>query len=551
MYSRLRADCLSTVNTYLSHRQPAGFHVPQHELNRRAVFTCFRFRMVDEAPQTRSSVCKGSWNVTGARACTFVLLGSIAWLVALFLFGSRCVGLHSPFLKLAVLFVGSKSVGLLLRVTPLPSMLGMLSVGVLARNIGYVDPVESESAGTCSVLRQLALVNILLVAGLGLEAEALKRMSRVVLGLAILAPACEILAAAALSSWLLDLPWNWALSAGFLLGAVSPALVIPCLLDLRSKGYGVDKGIDTLVIASSAIDDIACIAGFGVTMGVIFEKGSSSGLIEAPVSVVGGVVYGLASGMLGSFLPGPKDDYLVSLRTLFVVASSLLAIFGSQAIGFEGAGSLACIVSSFVSSSEWKKKGWVDEVIRQPRFETLKNSTSALQNPVKKNFSILWEIFEPISFSLIGVEVDLKILDGGVVLWTGLVILLSLFVSFARKASGKLDRVFCFQVRISTSFLITKYSELNLKEMAFVGVCSVPKATVQAALGPVALDYARNSNVDAIRQYADVLLITAVVSIIVTAPIGAALIVYTGPKLLKKSDVTLEPAIVALNNSES
>lgn len=136
------------------------------------------------------------------------------------------------------------------------------------------------------------------------------------------------------------------------------------------------------------------------------------------------------------------------------------------------------------------------------------------QNPVKENFSLLWKFFEPISFSLIGMEVNLFILEGYTVLWGTIVMLIALLL-----------RMFC-------SIIITRFSDMNVKEMLFIAMTHIPKATVQAALGPVALDLARHRTDKDLIEYANVMVIVAVMSIIITSPIGALLIMQLGPRWL-------------------
>lgn len=139
------------------------------------------------------------------------------------------------------------------------------------------------------------------------------------------------------------------------------------------------------------------------------------------------------------------------------------------------------------------------------------------QNPVKANFSLLWKFFEPISFGLIGMEVNLSVLERNVVLWRTLVMLLAL------------------ALRLVCSVIVTRFSDLNLKEMLFIAVAGIPKATVQATLGPVALDYARQSKDPVVHEHANTMLIIAVLSIIITSPIGALLIMQLGPRWLHRT----------------
>lgn len=292
---------------------------------------------------------------------TYTLLTILAslWGISYSLFGPETTNPTSDIFRLTSLFLLSKLAGLTAQLIRLPPMLGMLLTGILLRNTGYILIQDENYIKLTSALRQLALINIMLIAGLGLDGASLKRMSGMVAGLAVLAPTVEILSVTILAPFLIGLPWLWSLLLGLLLGAVSPALVIPCLLDLEKRGYGRNKGVHTLVIAASAVDDIGCIAAFGVVASLIFSTGSiSTQVLEGPVVVVMGVGYGVLVGVFSWGFPDGKDSYVVSLRSLVIGASSLLAVFGSQAVGYEGAGTLACILTAFVASIKWRRRGW-------------------------------------------------------------------------------------------------------------------------------------------------------------------------------------------------
>lgn len=430
-----------------------------------------------------------------SQVASLLLLALALWAIAYSLF-KDAVTPDSQMFSLAVLFILGKVAGVLVNLIRIPPMLGMLAVGVLLKNVGFLN-LSDDYKSFASILRQMALVNILLPAGLGLDPTALRRMSGMVLSLALVPAAVEVVAVTVFSHFLMNLPWLWGVLLGLLMGAVSPAVIIPCLFELQDRGYGVNKGIHTLVIAASTLDDIACIACFGIVIGIIFSTGSLlMQILEGPIVIAIGFAYGIVFGVVAQYLPHHKDEHLVSLRTLVIGAVSVLAAVGSQAIGYGGAGTLGCIVSAFVACLGWRRQGW-------DSF-----------NPVKANFSLLWRFFEPISFGLIGMEVDFSVLEADVVIW------------------GSLSMILALIIRMLVSMIITRWSDLNLKENIFVAVSWIPKATVQAALGPVALDYARQTDSAELKSYANAMLIVAVLSIIITSPIGAFAIMQLGPRLL-------------------
>ncbi|XP_071053502.1 sodium/hydrogen exchanger 9B2 isoform X2 [Onthophagus taurus] len=378
-------------------------------------------------------------------------------------------------------------------------MVGMLLMGVLLRNVGFLQ-IEGNYRKFTAILRQLALVNIMLPAGLGLDPKALKKMSWMVLNLAFVPVAVEVAGVAVAAYFLLDFPWLWGILLGLLLAAVSPAVIIPCLFQLQDMGYGINKGIHTLVIAASTLNDIICIAFFGIVIGIIFSTGSlTMQILQGPIVIAMGVSYGIAWGLLCQYIPSKKEKYLVTLRTLLLGLGCVVCALGSDALGYGGAGALGCIIAAFVASIGWRKQGWDN------------------QNPVRMNFALLWKFFEPISFGLIGMEVNFSILDGNTVLW------------------GTISMVIPLLLRIITSYVTMIWTDLNVKENLFVAISWTPKATVQAALGPVALDMARETlNLDQI-NLGNAVIVVAVMSIIITSPIGAILIMQLGPRFLHRT----------------
>ncbi|PSN56735.1 Sodium/hydrogen exchanger 9B2 [Blattella germanica] len=329
-----------------------------------------------------------------------------------------------PIFALVALFLLATFSGWLVSLAHLPPLLGMLLAGILLRFSGLFV-MSGPYLTAVSTLRLVAMVVILIKAGLGLDAAAFKRLSFVVVRLAFLPCLVETATDAVVAHLVLGFPWLWGFLLGFVLAAVSPAVVVPSLLGLQEKGYGEDKGISTLVIAASSIDDIAAISGFGVVLGIIFSQGELfEQLIHGPIEVVMGLSFGISWGVLLIYLPHRND------------------------------------------------------------------------NPVADIYSVVWKVFQPVLFGLIGTEIDLRQLDGSTILY-GLCVLVVGLV------------------------------------MLFVAVAWFPKATVQAALGHVALDLARKTDADeGVVTLASQVLTIAVLSILITAPIGAIGIFLTGPKLL-------------------
>lgn len=183
----------------------------------------------------------------------------------------------------------------------------------------------------------------------------------------------------------------------------------------------------------------------------------------------------------------------------------ILAQFGSSAVDLKGAGALAVLVMAFVAGLGWKKKGWVDE------------------NPVSDLYGNLWVIFQPLLFSLIGTEIRVSDLDGGVV------------------GKGLLVLAIGLVIRVIVTFFVVMGGDLDSKERLFVAFAWFPKATVQAALGPLAFDEtlklgSDHPSYETNKERGLIILTVAVLSILVTAPIGSAAIMLTHPFLLNKDN---------------
>lgn len=419
---------------------------------------------------------------------------------------------------LIVLTISSYFCGWLVSLVRLPPLLGMLLCGIALRNIGFFNMtgVYTEIVVT---IREIALSTILLKAGLGLDASALKKLSFVVARLAFTPCFTEAAGAAVAAHVLMGMPWMLGLLLGFVLSAVSPAVVVPTLLSLKERGYGESKGISTLVIAASSIDDIIAISGFGVILGLVFSKGDIvSNIIQGPVEVAIGIAVGFGWGFIAACFPHRNEEHLVFKRSFMVGGGGLVSVLGSNMIGYSGSGPLATIILSFLASLCWKWQGW-----------------SNTYNPVAEVYSTVWIFLQPLLFGLIGTEIKFTDIDMQLI-WQGLAIL-----------------GFGLIVRIITCCVVLIGANLNWKEILFVNLAWLPKATVQAALGPVALDLAKSNKRPDVEPWAKNVLTIAVISILITAPIGAVGISLGGPRLLSnepvpnkkyKKDKQIEVAVV-------
>ncbi|CAG9814942.1 unnamed protein product [Phaedon cochleariae] len=438
------------------------------------------------------------------RIISLTLIGLLTWCILYAMIGPIVAPPSGKLFQLMVLSISAHLGGWLISLTTLPALIGMLFTGLLLQNVNIVD-IDENFAEICKELRNVALVIILIRAGLDLDPSAMRRMKYTVIKLGLVPWLMEAFATALLSVFLLDLPVSYALLLGSLVAAVSPAVVVTCLFRLRSKGYGVAKGIPTLIIAVSGIDDAVSVAIFGIIKSIMFSSSSLTSLIiEGPISIVGGIGFGVLWGMFCNYSPEKNDPFVIPLRILLLLVGGMVAVFGSEVIGYGGAGPLGCVAAAFVSLVCWSRQGW-----------------DIADNPAATAFEIFWMIFEPILFGITGASIRLDRLDGGIVsVSVGILVAVAL-------------------IRIAGTVLLGIGCKLNLKEKIFVAISWMSKATVQAALGPAVLGMVAAQSKE--HEYGDKILTTCVLSIMLTAPTGAILITLLGPRLLTKTKYAVEP----------
>ncbi|XP_066138687.1 sodium/hydrogen exchanger 9B2-like isoform X1 [Euwallacea fornicatus] len=439
-----------------------------------------------------------------SRLIALILIGLLAWIVLYSLVRDIAAPPHGILYQLLMLSIGAYIGGWLMSLTSLPALIGMLFTGVLLQNVGAVD-IDETFTEISKVLREFALVMILTRAGLDLDPHALKRLKFPVLKISVIPFMVEIGVTAVLAKYLLSIPWDYSILLGSAVGAVSPAVIVPCLFRLRSKGYGVAKGIPTLIIAVAGIDDASSVAVFGIIKTVMFSDSSVTELVMQGLSVVVGIGFGAMWGIICNYTPEKHDPFMVPLRILMLLAGGTVTLFGSELIGYGGAGPLACVATAFTCIVCWTRQGWDIE-----------------DNPAATAFEIFWMLFEPIVFGVTGAQVKFSELDGSVI-GVGIGIL-----------------VVAFLLRQLATVLVSVRCNYNMKEKVFIAFSLMAKATVQAALAGVALSEIKDES-SAEYGYAKKVMMVCILSIIVTAPTGAILISVTGPRLLTKTKVLNVP----------
>lgn len=385
-----------------------------------------------------------------------------------------------------ILFLGF-SIGFLFEKIKLPKIIGMIFIGILM-SVSVLDLLDPSIYQISASLRQIALIIILTRAGLSLDIERLKEIGRPAILLSFLPATFEMIGIVIFGTLFFNISIVEAILMGATLAAVSPAIIVPRMIDLKKKGYGNDKKIPEMVLAGASLDDIYVIIIFYAMLGLI-QSGNFEfmSLLNIPISIVLGVVLGLIVGLYITFL-FKRIKLSTPVQILIITSLSFLMI------GLEEA------MKDFLSISALLGIMTLGMVI-------LFNQKSIAKD-LEQGYNKIWLFFEIILFVLVGASVDVKyVFDAG-------------FLALLTILLGLIFRL--FGVMISLAF-----TNLSIKEKIFIGISYLPKATVQAAIGGIALSYGL--------PIGNLVLTMAVLSIVITAPLGAILIDTSYEKLLNKN----------------
>lgn len=394
--------------------------------------------------------------------------------------------------SLALIFLVGLAAAALCQLLHIPRILGMLAVGV-ALGPYALNLLDESILSISGDLRQMALVIILLKAGLSLNLDDLKKVGRPAVLMAFVPASCEILAFTLFAPALLGVSRVEAAVMGAVIGAVSPAVVVPRMVQLMESGWGTKKSVPQLILAGASCDDVYVIVLF--TAFVSMAQGgevNAASLLEIPVSVVLGVLLGAAAGWaIGWFFETAfaKRRYVRnSTKTVVVLglAFSCLAIETALKGTVPVSGLLAVVSMACVL----KRK-----------------SVSFVSRRLSEKFGKLWIAAELLLFVLVGAAVDIRYTVSA-----GAAAILMLLISLMLRSLGVV--------------LCTMRTPLSAKERLFCCIAYLPKATVQAAIGSVPLSLGLPCG--------QMVLSVAVLAILITAPLGAFGMDLTYQKLLTK-----------------
>lgn len=392
----------------------------------------------------------------------------------------------------------------------IPGVIGMLLLGA-AFGPHLLDRVSPELLTASGDLRMLALVVILLRAGFELSKETLNRVGGRVALLSAAPALMEGAAVTVLGPPLLGLTTMESAVLGSVLAAVSPAVVVPLMIRFIGRGMGAAKGIPTMVLAASAIDNGFVIVVYSALIGTL--TGQSVGiawkLAGIPIAVISGIAVGLIAG-LALFYLFRRFNPRATKRVLVILALSVILVQVEHltAEWFPFAAVLAVMAIGFV----------------------ILEKDEHMAHELSVRLGKIWVFAEIVLFTLVGAQVDI-----GAALKAGP-------VGAAALVAGGLA------ARSIGVWLCLIGSDLNRGERLFVMVSYIPKATVQAAIGGGALLAMAAAGMDT--GPGETILAVAVLSILLTAPLGAWAIVFTGERTLEAISLPLDDARAAAIESE-
>ena len=393
--------------------------------------------------------------------------------------------------SLAFVFLAGLAAAAVCSAIKLPRIIGMLLVGIVL-GPHMLNVLDDSILSISSELRQMALIIILLKAGLSLNLSDLRQVGRPAVLLSCLPATCELAGYILLAPYLLGINRIEAAVMGAVLAAVSPAVVVPRMVFLMENRWGTDKSIPQMLLAGASCDDIYVIVLFTTFTGIA-QGGNAraADFLNIPVSVVLGIAVGAAAGYALSrfFEAAFARNHMVRgiVKVIIVLSVSFLLVAletvlkGKIALsGLLAVTSMACMLA--------------------------RKTTGEVRARLSEKFGKLWIAAELILFVLVGAAVDIRYVSE-----TGLAAVLMVFAALIFRAAGVV--------------LCLAGTKLSRRERLFCVIAYLPKATVQAAIGSVPLAMGLPCG--------KIVLSVAVLAILITAPLGALGMDAAYRKLLK------------------
>lgn len=391
-------------------------------------------------------------------------------------------------LSIAYILLLGMFTGWICKKLKLPSLLGMILTGMILGPY-VLNLIDNSILNISSDLRRIALIIILMRAGLSLDLNDLKKVGRPAIFMCFV-PACfEMIGMVILAPQLLGISVIDAAIMGAVVGAVSPAVIVPKMLKLMEEGYGTQKSIPQLILAGASVDDVFVIVMFSAFTGL--AQGNSVSIqsfINIPISSILGIIIG---GVIGYIMAKFFEKMHMRDTAKVIILLCLSFILVTLEDNFSSVIPFSALISIMGMG-----------IILQRKRERV-----AIRLSTK--FNKLWVASEIILFVLVGATVDISYaLSAGL---TAVILILGVLI-----------------FRMIGVLICLMKTDLNVKERLFCVIGYTPKATVQAAIGGVPLAMGLSCG--------HIVLTVAVLAILITAPLGAFIIDKSYKKLLTKKE---------------
>ena len=381
--------------------------------------------------------------------------------------------------------------GKLVEFIKLPSLIGMILLGMLI-GPSFLDLVPKSTLSISPYIKDLALITVLFIGGLGISLTQMKQIGRPAILLSIIPATLEGLTIAVLSMIFLKFTFVQGSILGFIIAAVSPAVLVPSMVDLIKRKIGQDKAIPQMLLVGASADDTVAITLFTTFLGVYMSSvnGSSISIVNELITIPITIVISILTGLLLSVLTKKllRSINHNSLRVIFAITVCLLIRLVENTFHLKLFNSLLNImIYGFFL------RAFLDEL--------------ALK--IQDGINIVWKYGKIYLFAFVGMAINPSLV--GEYLWIGI---LMLSISLTVRSIG-----------VAISLIGTN---LSFKERIFCIIAYLPKATVQSAKAGIPLQMGVVGG--------EVMQAIAILSVLITAPIGAIGIKLTSPKLLKQND---------------
>ena len=393
------------------------------------------------------------------------------------------------FLSLFIILILGVFGGLLFEKIRLPKLVWYIILGILI-SPSVFNIIDSELLNISSYLRQIALVIILTRSGLSLNIEGLKKIGRPAILMCFLPATFEIIGVSIFGPMILKISITESLLLGSVLAAVSPAIVAPRMINFIEKGYGKERNVPILILAGASCDDIYVIVLFYAFKNLVVTNSFDFvSILQIPLSIILGILLGIIAGMfLLIIMKRIKLNIVLKVVIMLGLSFGMITLENIFKPYFSISALLGIIVMTLIVS--YKRH---DDCIQ-----------------IQKSYNSLWQFFEILLFVLVGASININYAFS----IEGLLLIGVVFIGLIFRTIG-----------VILSILFTSY---KIKEKIFIIISYLPKATVQASIGGIALMEGL--------AVGEVILTAAVISILITAPLGAILIDNLYKKLLEVKD---------------